>query len=98
VPCDPPALTTALLALLAALPASASAAVVSMSSSSGPAAETYVDYQASKGEANKVVVRKSGRFVFFTDTGAKTLVAKRDKIFGNCVKTAAKTVAASRRP
>src|SRR5829696_4856606 len=80
----------ALLALSAALvPAAADAATVTMSASAGPASETFISYRAGSGEANRLYVKKSGRYVYFIDKGLKRITAKPDRNFGNCVKTAA---------
>src|SRR5215208_6046026 len=80
----------ALLALSAALvPAAADAATVTMSASAGPASETFISYRAGSGETNRLYVKKSGRYVYFTDKGLKKITAKPDRNFGNCVKTAA---------
>src|SRR4051794_8013971 len=58
-----------------------------MSASAGPAADTFIDYRASRREANKLVVKHSGKYVYFTETGARTLTAKPNRYFGNCIKT-----------
>src|SRR3954453_17170409 len=84
-------LLAALVLCAALIPAAADAATVQMSASAGPAAENFISYRAASGEANRLLVRKSGRFVYFTETGARTLTAKPNRFFGNCVKTARRT-------
>jgi Ca2+-binding RTX toxin-like protein len=85
-------LPPALLALsLALLPAAADAATVTMSSSAGPAADIFISYRAGSRETNRLTVKKSGRYVYFTDTGLRSINAKPNRFFGNCVKTAART-------
>ena len=83
----PPALVVALLVA----PAAARAATVEMSASSGPAADTFIDYRAASGEANRLVVRKSGNRITFTDSGVRRLTAKPNRYFGNCVRISARS-------
>ena len=81
-----------LLATLAlALPAAAPASVVEVSASAGPAAEEYLEYRASKGEANRVQVNMKGRDVVIVDRGVKRIALKRTP-FGRCRATSARRV------
>lgn len=78
-------------ALALALPAAAPASVVEVTASSGPAAEEYLEYRASKGEANRVTVNMKGRDVVIVDRGVKRIAIKRTS-FGRCRATSARRV------
>ena len=69
-------LVCALLVGLALVPAGAQASKVSITLSSGPDPQEYIQYSASKREANRLSVKESHRTYTFTDSGAKSIRAK----------------------
>jgi Ca2+-binding RTX toxin-like protein len=66
-----------------ALPAGAAASVVEVTASAGPAAEEYLEYRASTGEANRVSIGFTDDYVVIKDSGVKRIRVARSP-FGAC--------------
>lgn len=76
------ALTASALTLV--LPATAGASTIEVSASAGPAASEFLQYRASKGEANRVRVLFGKNSVVLVDKSTKRITVKRDQGFGRC--------------
>lgn len=84
-------ITAGLIGAILALPSAAQGAAVEVTASSGPAAEEYLEFRASRGEGNRVSVNITDRNVVIRDTGAKRIRAERTT-FGACRATSRQRV------
>lgn len=84
------ALAASALALL--LPSTAGASTIEVSASAGPSASEYIEYRATKGEANRVRVLFAKGSVVIVDKSTKRITPKRDAGFGRCRATSRQRV------
>lgn len=79
-------------------PACADAATVTISASVGPAANSYVEYSAARGERNRVTVRLRKRTLVIADHGVERLGFKEIEPFGRCDRRGPRTLVCPRIP
>lgn len=84
-------------AVVLMVPASASAATVTMTADAGPAASTYVLFRAAPGEGNRVTVRLRKEKVVIADDGVARL-RFHDAGFGRCDRLGPRRLACPRAP
>jgi hemolysin type calcium-binding protein len=79
-------------------PARADAAVVYVSASTGPAAETYIQYTAGGGERNRVQVHLQRSSVTIVDRGVAFLEFRHQQYFDDCTRTGLRRLVCPRAP